>query len=276
MGTAGFLAPELLGFIDLGASSDFSYTIAVDIWAVGEITFRMLSGGEAAFQNLNELRKYVEGRLKFPSEELFTHGVSEEAYYFTKTMMTAIPDNRPSAENALGFDWLISQRDSSEHNGDNGLLHHTDTRTDSNAGTAQIQPGTEFGEPPSLPASSLNPTSPFIQFDFYLQKPSSDDEIERLFTELMHKRGWQNLSESSRRQMLAYPTAKKWTLVHQDKKAEWLDDQRKHPKAQLPSTTDEPVATPEMESPQWWVDKTTPRTEHGFASTAYVLGDNLR
>lgn len=55
--------------------------------------------------------------------------------------------------------------------------------------------------------------------------------------------------------MLAYPTAKKWTLVHQDKKAEWLDDQRKHPKAQLPSTTDEPAATPEMESPQWWVDK---------------------
>jgi serine/threonine protein kinase len=197
-GTAGFLAPELLGFIDLDSKSNFSYTTAVDIWAVGEINFRMLSGGEAVFRNLNQLRKYVEGRLDFPSEDLFTHGVSQEAYSFTKNLMTAIPDNRPRAEKALEFDWLKSQRDFSEYSFENENLHHTDTRTDSKAGTAKTPPETEIDEPPSLPVSSLNSTLPFIQFDFYPQRPSSDDEIERLFKELVHKRGWQDCPESIR------------------------------------------------------------------------------
>jgi hypothetical protein len=231
-GTAGFLAPELLGFIDLDSRSNFSYTTAVDIWAVGEINFRMLSGGEAVFQNLNELRRYVEGRLNFPSDELCTHGVSQEAYSFTKNLMAAIPDNRPSAEKALEFGWFKSQRDSSEHNLDNGLLHQTDTMIDSKARTTQTRPETEIDEPTSLPASSINPTSPFS------------------------------------RQWKLGPGMRGWTSVHQDKESELPDDQRRLPTAQLISTTDGLVANPVMESPEWWVSKilhdsiTTPQLQN--------------
>jgi cytokinesis protein len=52
---------------------------------------------------------------------------------------------------------------------------------------------------------------------FHLSRSNSDEEIERLFIEFMHKRGWQNLPDQAQRQMLAYSPAKKWTLVNQDK-----------------------------------------------------------
>jgi cytokinesis protein len=43
----------------------------------------------------------------------------------------------------------------------------------------------------------------------------------------MLKRGWQNLPEGARRQMMAYPPAKKWTLVYQDKLTEWQGEQKR-------------------------------------------------
>ena len=43
----------------------------------------------------------------------------------------------------------------------------------------------------------------------------------------MHKRGWHNLPEQARRQMMAYPSAKKWTLVHQDRLTEWQGEQKR-------------------------------------------------
>ena len=43
----------------------------------------------------------------------------------------------------------------------------------------------------------------------------------------MHKRGWKSLPEQARRQMEAYPISKKWTLVHQDRLAEWQGEQKR-------------------------------------------------
>jgi cytokinesis protein len=58
------------------------------------------------------------------------------------------------------------------------------------------------------------------QDNTYLQKPDDEGEIEEAFMTLMQKRGWHNLPEQARRQMMAYPAAKKWTLVHQDRLTE--------------------------------------------------------
>ena len=50
-GTPGFLAPELLAQFGLFDDSDFDmseeYTVAVDIWSLGEIVFRALTGTQA-------------------------------------------------------------------------------------------------------------------------------------------------------------------------------------------------------------------------------------
>ncbi|KAF9890377.1 hypothetical protein FE257_006045 [Aspergillus nanangensis] len=51
----------------------------------------------------------------------------------------------------------------------------------------------------------------------YLQRPQDDGKVDQLFLALMEKRGWKNLPVQARQQMLAYPAAKKWTLIHQDR-----------------------------------------------------------
>jgi cytokinesis protein len=43
----------------------------------------------------------------------------------------------------------------------------------------------------------------------------------------MQKRGWHNLPDQARRQMMAYPPAKKWTLVHQDRLTEFQGEQKR-------------------------------------------------
>jgi cytokinesis protein len=61
---------------------------------------------------------------------------------------------------------------------------------------------------------------------FNLTKPTDDRVIEEQFLALMQKRGWHNLPEQAIRQMTAYPAAKKWTLVHQDRLTEWQTKQK--------------------------------------------------
>lgn len=60
-----------------------------------------------------------------------------------------------------------------------------------------------------------------------MSKPTDDKVIEDLFVALMQKRGWHNLPDQARRQMLAYPPAKKWTLIHQDRLTEMQGDAKR-------------------------------------------------
>src|SRR4051812_4683094 len=66
-GTNGFMAPELLGFPNLAKPKDISSFKATDIWALGEIVFRMLTGG-ATFLSPFELMAYCQGQQAFPSD----------------------------------------------------------------------------------------------------------------------------------------------------------------------------------------------------------------
>jgi cytokinesis protein len=81
-----------------------------------------------------------------------------------------------------------------------------------------------------------------------------------MFYELMIKRGWQNMPEQAKRQMLAYPASKKWTLVHQDRLAQLQNEEKKRQQAKhayghtdyhrgLLSRADEEG------SPEWYVKK---------------------
>ena len=63
-GTPGFLAPEMLlqlGLLDLdGFEVGDRYTVAVDIWSLGEITFRALTGNQPF--PIRRLGPYVKGK----------------------------------------------------------------------------------------------------------------------------------------------------------------------------------------------------------------------
>ncbi|KAI9882939.1 MAG: hypothetical protein M1823_005310 [Watsoniomyces obsoletus] len=95
---------------------------------------------------------------------------------------------------------------------------------------------------------------------FYLPRPADDRVLEEQFLALMHKRGSQNIPEQARRQMLAYPPAKKWTLIYQDRLAEWQAEQKRRTYARqtiigadgMPTTLGR---ADEDGSPEWYVRK---------------------
>ena len=112
---------------------------------------------------------------------------------------------------------------------------------------------------PQQPAA-FSSTASFAPQGFNLPRPDDDAVIEQQFIELMHKRGWQNLPEQARRQMLAYAPAKKWTLVHQDRLTEWQGEQkRKLHNRQTYGTPDGGIGligrSDEEGSPEWYVRK---------------------
>ena len=105
-----------------------------------------------------------------------------------------------------------------------GVLH------DSSTGLPKLAPSTSHSKHDYLNTnnpSAFSSTASFSPDGFHLHRPTDDRVIEQQFLELMLKRGWKSLPEQARRQMEAYPISKKWTLVHQDRLAEWQADQKK-------------------------------------------------
>ncbi|ESZ94534.1 hypothetical protein SBOR_5077 [Sclerotinia borealis F-4128] len=94
---------------------------------------------------------------------------------------------------------------------------------------------------------------------FKLNKPNDDRVIEEQFLSLMQKRGWHNLPDQARRQMMAYTPAKKWTLVHQDRLTEWQGEQKRRTNArqtgQYGSAMEMLLNAEEEGTPEWFVRK---------------------
>lgn len=103
--------------------------------------------------------------------------------------------------------------------------------------------------------ASTAPVTP----DNYLSRPRDDRVVDQLFLDLMQKRGWQNLPEQAKRQMVAYPASKKWTLVHQDRLTELQGEQKRRQNARQTHGHDGPVGllerADEEGSPEWYVKK---------------------
>ena len=106
---------------------------------------------------------------------------------------------------------------------------------------------------------SGSPSGSFGGEGFNLSKPTDDRVIEELFLALMQKRGWHNLPDQARRQMMAYPAAKKWTLVHQDRLTEWQGEQKRRTNVRNTGQYGremEMLANAEEEgTPEWFVRK---------------------
>lgn len=110
-----------------------------------------------------------------------------------------------------------------------------------------------------IPTTPLAPMPPAMSPEQYLTRPRDDRIIDQLFLELMQKRGWQNLPEQAKRQMLAYPASKKWTLVHQDRLTELQGEQRRRQNAKSTYGGEAPSTllgrADEEGSPEWYVRK---------------------
>ncbi|KAH9867483.1 hypothetical protein IAQ61_008077 [Plenodomus lingam] len=91
-----------------------------------------------------------------------------------------------------------------------------------------------------------------------IQRPP-DHIVEKEFMSLMVKRGWKSLPEQARRQMEAYKIDKKWTLVYQDKLAEYKHEEKKRQTQRMTyggvQNPDILMRAEEEGSPEWYVKK---------------------
>ncbi|KAL1958927.1 hypothetical protein VTO42DRAFT_3480 [Malbranchea cinnamomea] len=123
VGTPSYLAPEILEIIIAsGDEANFSYTSAVDMWSLGVIVCQLLSGQAPSRDNKN-LIAFLKDPAKFPSEAIFSNGISQEAHELLKGLLAAKPDDRLSARNALQQDWLKKSQEESTEGSSQENLH---------------------------------------------------------------------------------------------------------------------------------------------------------
>jgi cytokinesis protein len=104
-------------------------------------------------------------------------------------------------------------------------------------------------------APSFNSGTAFTPEGFNLPQPTDERIIEEQFFALMNKRGWQQLPEQARRQMMAYPASKKWTLIHQDKLTEWNSERKRRTTIASADGYGSLGTSFEEGSPEWFVRK---------------------
>jgi calcium-dependent protein kinase len=102
VGTRYTVAPEVLRG---------SYDEKVDIWAIGVITYLLLSG-DAPFggccegeSNVDIRRKILQAEFSFEPEE-YWHHISPQAKEFISMLLLSDPQRRPTAEQCQNSDWL--------------------------------------------------------------------------------------------------------------------------------------------------------------------------
>ena len=69
------MAPEIPNFLDTD-TSNAEYTNAVDLWAVGCIAYRLVTG-VVPFPPGRSLMKYCEDKSQFPYEPLFDSSIKK-------------------------------------------------------------------------------------------------------------------------------------------------------------------------------------------------------
>ncbi|KIN08856.1 hypothetical protein OIDMADRAFT_188542, partial [Oidiodendron maius Zn] len=112
-GTLSYMAPEILEYLDTPRGE---YTNAVDLWAVGCITYRLVTG-VVPFPPGKSLVKYCEDKSLFPYDALLDNGIKSLCSRFIKELLETSLKQRPSASQALHHAWIISgpnARESSE------------------------------------------------------------------------------------------------------------------------------------------------------------------
>lgn len=103
-GTAGYVAPEVLGYHDEESSK---YTNAVDLWSLGCICHRLLTM-QLPFENPATMIRYCSGVTELPIETL-RRGNDEEVA-LVKSLLMVNPSERYPAERALQSTWFDSFR----------------------------------------------------------------------------------------------------------------------------------------------------------------------
>jgi serine/threonine protein kinase len=102
VGTQGYMAPEVVS-----PGSPDGHTTSVDLWALGCIVYRMVTGG-LPFPTVHEVNCYRFGIRDFPRQELELVNFSNAGLAFIKSLVRVDPEKRATAELALKSNWINS------------------------------------------------------------------------------------------------------------------------------------------------------------------------
>ena len=111
IGTLDYMAPEILLDND-DEDQDSPYTLAVDIWSLGCVLFRLLTQ-QFPFPEVKHLRQYWRLKKPFPTDILIEHNVSEDGVSLVSEMMKPKPADRMTVTMALSHSWGPIQKSTS-------------------------------------------------------------------------------------------------------------------------------------------------------------------
>lgn len=101
-GTQQYMAPELFHYTPDLDTETSEYTNAVDLWGLGCIIYRAMTGA-VPFPSLLSLRNHCQGSLKSP---LNIPSSMKEAGSLVEALLQPSPAERPSARGALEYTWI--------------------------------------------------------------------------------------------------------------------------------------------------------------------------
>lgn len=104
IGTSDYMAPEIL-FESNDDEQNLPHTLAIDMWSLGCVLFRLLTQG-FPFPQGRDLRLYLRSRKPFPSDILIKHNVSEDGVSLISKMMKSNPADRMTVTMALLHSWV--------------------------------------------------------------------------------------------------------------------------------------------------------------------------
>ncbi len=111
IGTLDYMAPEIL-LENNNGEQNLPYTLAVDIWSLGCVLFRLLTQ-QLPFLQGRHLQLYWHLKKQFPTDILIKHGVSEDGVSLLSEMMKPNPADRMTLTRALLHSWVSPQKSTS-------------------------------------------------------------------------------------------------------------------------------------------------------------------
>jgi serine/threonine protein kinase len=137
-GTRHYMAPELDPWL-VDNEEDYSYTQAVDVWALGILLFRMLTL-QMAFRDPQSLRKYFKARSAFPEEPLLQESITPPCIEFLKAMLQPKPKDRPASKDTFSYEWMKAFQESCAVGGPIDTRNHQPAEPKTHSSQAQWLP----------------------------------------------------------------------------------------------------------------------------------------
>ncbi len=100
-----------------GNGDKASYTVAADMWSLGALCVRLITG-KPAFSPLELAGYYLQNQAFVPEDALTSKGIGQDGRDFIREIMAPVPQDRLSAQEAAKHRWItFAQQSSRDING---------------------------------------------------------------------------------------------------------------------------------------------------------------